>query len=89
MKYKQLLNKHQWRDCRSKQADKGLGRTHVKLVSDLKTVQHETAIGGNYNWYHSWYYQSPGTTINGTKFTNINGCIIQYYNETAKWKNYL
>jgi len=54
------------------------------MVSDLKTVQVQSAIGETSGYFRSWYYQVPGTTPNGTDFTNINGWSLMYPNGTKK-----
>jgi RHS repeat-associated protein len=53
-------------------------------VADLSTVQVQSAIGENSGNFRSWYYQVPGTTTNGTSFTNVNGFSLMNPNGTKK-----
>ena len=55
-----------------------------KQVTDLKTVQVQSAIGENSGYFRSWYYQVPGTTPNGTDFMNVNGWSLMNPNGTKK-----
>lgn len=55
-----------------------------KQVQDLKTVQVQSAIGENSGYFRTWFYQVPGTTPNGTDFTNVNGWSLMYPNGTRK-----